>query len=86
MGNMDDMDLLVKIVEEMKNHEKKQNEFELDKYVINFLHLHTDTVKEMISLLKDTRSLDILKERTGVSDNTITKLKDNLESIRGKMK
>lgn len=86
MANMDPLDYIGKIVSEMKKHEKKQTEFKVNQYVLNYLNLRKPTVEKMISLL-DTLSFDILKKKIGVSDdNTITKLKDNLNIIHGEMK
>ena len=87
MANMTPEDYIVDIVLEMKKHKEEQTEFNMDMYVIEYMKLHKETIKEMISRLEDIRFFDILKKKTGVSDiETITELKDNLKIIHGQMK
>ena len=83
MSNMDDEYIFMTILE-MK--EKKGN-FNLERFIRDYLKLHKETVKKMILRLQDTRFFDILKKKTGVSNiKTITELRDDLKRIHSSMK
>lgn len=82
MSNMDD-----KYIFMIFNTMKTNNQFNLEQYIIEFLKLRKDTIKNMLLRLEDTTFFTILKKETGVSDiKTITEVRTDLNKIHNKMK